>query len=232
MSSIISPWPVYGKLPHLMCKNECSVCCVPLHTGDLPPSVVSQTSEPWLWQRDPETLLFGSLLQPLCVCRGWCEWSSHRRRVLICQNSNDTGINPIFSPFLQTKVGDKYFSGPAITMENTRVVSQSLQHYLESARVGVFSTGLLLVHARWILSSAWALMFLFCFSQGDLFKVLHNILLNGETRESALNYMAALVNYNVKKAQMQVSAAKSCISSELPNCSDVQACYKFTVFPL
>uniref|UniRef100_A0A8C6UVS8 Ubiquitin conjugation factor E4 B n=1 Tax=Neogobius melanostomus TaxID=47308 RepID=A0A8C6UVS8_9GOBI len=34
-----------------------------------------------------------------------------------------------------SKVGDKYFSGPAITMENTRVVSQSLQHYLESARV-------------------------------------------------------------------------------------------------
>uniref|UniRef100_A0A668VD83 Ubiquitin conjugation factor E4 B n=1 Tax=Oreochromis aureus TaxID=47969 RepID=A0A668VD83_OREAU len=71
-----------------------------------------------------------------------------------------------------TKVGDKYFSGPAITMENTRVVSQSLQHYLESAR-------------------------------GDMFKVLHNILLNSETRELALNYMAALVNYNVKKAQMQ-----------------------------
>ncbi len=37
-----------------------------------------------------------------------------------------------------------------------------------------------------------------------MFKVLHNILLNGETRETALNYMAALVNYNVKKAQMQV----------------------------
>ncbi|KAL6483005.1 hypothetical protein MHYP_G00078770 [Metynnis hypsauchen] len=71
-----------------------------------------------------------------------------------------------------TKVGDKYFSGPAITTENTRVVSQSLQHYLESAR-------------------------------GDLFKILHNILLNGETREAALSYMAALVNRNVKKAQMQ-----------------------------
>ncbi|KAM6977292.1 ubiquitin conjugation factor E4 B isoform 1-T1 [Aplochiton taeniatus] len=71
-----------------------------------------------------------------------------------------------------TKVGDKYFSGPAITMENTRVVSQSLQHYLESAR-------------------------------GDLFKIVHNVLLNGETRESALNYMAALVNRNIKKAQMQ-----------------------------
>ncbi|XP_066546655.1 ubiquitin conjugation factor E4 B isoform X2 [Amia ocellicauda] len=70
------------------------------------------------------------------------------------------------------KVGDKYFSGPAITLENTRVVSQSLQHYLESAR-------------------------------GDLFKILHNILLNGETREAALNYMAAMVNRNVKKTQMQ-----------------------------
>lgn len=41
--------------------------------------------------------------------------------------------------------------------------------------------------------------------QSDLFKILHNILLNGETRDLALNYMAALVNYNVKKAQMQVS---------------------------
>lgn len=40
--------------------------------------------------------------------------------------------------------------------------------------------------------------------QGDLFKILHNILLNGETREVVLNYMAALVNRNVKKAQMQV----------------------------
>uniref|UniRef100_A0AAY4C6A2 Ubiquitin conjugation factor E4 core domain-containing protein n=1 Tax=Denticeps clupeoides TaxID=299321 RepID=A0AAY4C6A2_9TELE len=70
------------------------------------------------------------------------------------------------------RVGDKYFSGPAITMENTRVVSQSLQHYLECAR-------------------------------GDLFKILHNILLNGETREAALSYMAAMVNRNVKKAQMQ-----------------------------
>ncbi|XP_023696867.1 ubiquitin conjugation factor E4 B isoform X2 [Paramormyrops kingsleyae] len=70
------------------------------------------------------------------------------------------------------RVGDKYFSGPAITLENTRVVSQSLQHYLELAR-------------------------------GDLFKILHSVLLNGETREAALNYMAALVNRNVRKAQMQ-----------------------------
>ncbi|XP_075046360.1 ubiquitin conjugation factor E4 B isoform X2 [Mixophyes fleayi] len=70
------------------------------------------------------------------------------------------------------KVVEKYFSGPTITLENTRVVSQSLQHYLESARQ-------------------------------ELFKILHSILLNGETRESALNYMAALVTGNMKKAQMQ-----------------------------
>lgn len=39
--------------------------------------------------------------------------------------------------FPQTKVGEKYFSGPAITIENIRVVSQSMQHYLESARVRI-----------------------------------------------------------------------------------------------
>ncbi|XP_029434113.1 ubiquitin conjugation factor E4 B isoform X6 [Rhinatrema bivittatum] len=71
-----------------------------------------------------------------------------------------------------TKVVEKYFSGPAITLENTRVVSQSLQHYLESARQ-------------------------------DQFKILHSILLNGETREAALSYMAAVVNANMKKAQLQ-----------------------------
>ncbi|NXD79654.1 UBE4B factor, partial [Halcyon senegalensis] len=70
------------------------------------------------------------------------------------------------------KVVEKYFSGPAITLENTRVVSQSLQHYLELARQ-------------------------------ELFKILHSVLLNGETREAALNYMAAIVNANMKKAQMQ-----------------------------
>ncbi|NWW39146.1 UBE4B factor, partial [Panurus biarmicus] len=70
------------------------------------------------------------------------------------------------------KVVEKYFSGPAITLENTRVVSQSLQHYLELARQ-------------------------------ELFKILHSILLNGDTREAALAYMAAVVNANMKKAQMQ-----------------------------
>uniref|UniRef100_A0A452SX38 Ubiquitin conjugation factor E4 n=1 Tax=Ursus americanus TaxID=9643 RepID=A0A452SX38_URSAM len=79
-----------------------------------------------------------------------------------------------FSVFAEddAKVVEKYFSGPAITLENTRVVSQSLQHYLELGRVG-------------------------------LFKILHSILLNGETREAALSYMAAVVNANMKKAQMQ-----------------------------
>lgn len=40
--------------------------------------------------------------------------------------------------------------------------------------------------------------------QQELFKILHSILLNGETREAALSYMAAVVNANMKKAQMQV----------------------------
>uniref|UniRef100_A0A2K6MVM1 Ubiquitin conjugation factor E4 n=1 Tax=Rhinopithecus bieti TaxID=61621 RepID=A0A2K6MVM1_RHIBE len=41
-----------------------------------------------------------------------------------------------FSVFAEddVKVVEKYFSGPAITLENTRVVSQSLQHYLELGR--------------------------------------------------------------------------------------------------
>ncbi|XP_037021541.2 ubiquitin conjugation factor E4 B isoform X2 [Artibeus jamaicensis] len=79
-----------------------------------------------------------------------------------------------FSVFAEddAKVVEKYFSGPAITLENTRVVSQSLQHYLELGRQ-------------------------------ELFKILHSILLNGETREAALGYMAAIVNANMKKAQMQ-----------------------------
>ncbi|KAG8434802.1 hypothetical protein GDO86_012957 [Hymenochirus boettgeri] len=70
------------------------------------------------------------------------------------------------------KVVEKYFSGPSITLENTRVVSQSLQHYLESARQ-------------------------------DMFRIIHSILLNGESREAALNYMASVVNTNIKKAQIQ-----------------------------
>lgn len=37
---------------------------------------------------------------------------------------------------------EKYFSGPAITLENTRVVSQSLQHYLELGRVGAHTAAL------------------------------------------------------------------------------------------
>nr|XP_048271054.1 ubiquitin conjugation factor E4 B isoform X2 [Myodes glareolus] len=79
-----------------------------------------------------------------------------------------------FSVFAEddAKVVEKYFSGPTITLENTRVVSQSLQHYLEVGRQ-------------------------------ELFKILHSVLLNGETREAALSYMAAIVNANMKKAQMQ-----------------------------
>jgi len=87
-------------------------------------------------------------------------------------------IDGIFPFSSQAKVVEKYFSGPAITLENTRVVSQSLQHYLELGRQ-------------------------------ELFKILHSILLNGETREAALSYMAAVVNANMKKAQMQVGFLKT-----------------------
>lgn len=52
--------------------------------------------------------------------------------------------------------------------------------------------------------------------QGDLFKILHNILLNGETREAALSYMASLVNRNVKKAQMQVCLLKYVLLLKCP----------------
>lgn len=45
--------------------------------------------------------------------------------------------------------------------------------------------------------------------QQELFKILHSILLNGETREAALSYMAAIVNANMKKAQMQVNKGKA-----------------------
>lgn len=44
--------------------------------------------------------------------------------------------------------------------------------------------------------------------QQELFKILHSVLLNGDTREAALSYMAAVVNANMKKAQMQVNKGK------------------------
>ncbi|XP_048470819.1 ubiquitin conjugation factor E4 B [Rhincodon typus] len=96
-----------------------------------------------------------------------------------------------------TRVVEKYFSGPTLTLENTRVVSQSLQHHLESART-------------------------------DLFKILHNILLNGETRESALNYMAAVVNRNMKKAQMQkLVRSKACADAGLLDENLLRRCLQF-----
>nr|XP_032817894.1 ubiquitin conjugation factor E4 B isoform X1 [Petromyzon marinus] len=70
------------------------------------------------------------------------------------------------------KVAEKYFSGPTLTLDNTRVVSQALQHHLETARM-------------------------------EQFKVLHSMLLNGGTREATLAYMAAVVNRNGKKSQLQ-----------------------------
>nr|XP_046223628.1 LOW QUALITY PROTEIN: ubiquitin conjugation factor E4 B-like [Oncorhynchus gorbuscha] len=129
-----------------------------------------RTSAPHVWELHQD---FGKAFQMTSLPL-WCPKSLGPGMGREVQRLSFLGAFFSLSVFAEddTKVGGKYFSGPAITMENTRVGSQTLQHYLESAR-------------------------------GDLFKILHNILLNGETREVALNYMAALVNRNVKKAQMQ-----------------------------
>lgn len=41
------------------------------------------------------------------------------------------------------------------------------------------------------------------FARGELFKVLHTLLLNGDTRDAALGYIAAVLDRNQKRAQMQ-----------------------------
>ncbi|EPY84699.1 ubiquitin conjugation factor E4 B isoform 1 [Camelus ferus] len=60
-----------------------------------------------------------------------------------------------FSVFAEddAKVAEKYFSGPAITLENTRVVSQSLQHYLELGRTDdrLVSTDGFMLNFLWVL---------------------------------------------------------------------------------
>ena len=44
--------------------------------------------------------------------------------------------------------------------------------------------------------------------QEQLFKILHALLLNGETRESTMEFIAAVVNRNQKRSQLQVSVMK------------------------
>uniref|UniRef100_A0A8C4QBJ8 Ubiquitin conjugation factor E4 B n=1 Tax=Eptatretus burgeri TaxID=7764 RepID=A0A8C4QBJ8_EPTBU len=85
-------------------------------------------------------------------------------------------LGPVFSlsPFAEddVQVAEKYFSSTSQVVENTRLMGQSLQHQLETART-------------------------------EQFKILHCMLLNGATREAALDYMAAIINRNIKKAQLQ-----------------------------
>lgn len=118
-----------------------------LFLGCLFALVVAQIFKHRCRKRTAKTFLPWSLLQPVCLCWGWCK--CHRRMLtvswwgsfvwgffLLPQNAS---IHlPIFIYF-QNKVVEKYFSGPAITLENTRVVSQSLQHYLELARVSILT---------------------------------------------------------------------------------------------
>ena len=42
------------------------------------------------------------------------------------------------------------------------------------------------------------------FFQEELYKIIHGILVNSETREAAMHYIATVLNRNVKKSQIQV----------------------------
>lgn len=111
-----------------------------LYTDHLSATMVSWSFKPWDRQRNSETLVPWHLLQSFCFRRGWCEsreaatWRQHNAKLRLMMYIVKFLT---YAVLFKTRVGDKYFSGPAITMENTRVVSQSLQHYLESARVSV-----------------------------------------------------------------------------------------------
>ncbi len=39
--------------------------------------------------------------------------------------------------------------------------------------------------------------------QGELFKIIHALLVNGETRDAALNFLGACIERNSKRAQLQ-----------------------------
>ena len=51
---------------------------------------------------------------------------------------------------------------------------------------------------------AQACIYLVLFFQEELYKIIHGILVNSETREAAMHYIATVLNRNVKKSQIQV----------------------------
>ncbi|XP_033104653.1 ubiquitin conjugation factor E4 B-like [Anneissia japonica] len=75
-----------------------------------------------------------------------------------------------------TKVVDKYYSGPNLTHEGTRLTHQTLRHILSNVRV-------------------------------ELYTIAHTMLVNAETREKTLVYLATILQRNQKRAQMQAEAA-------------------------
>lgn len=88
--------------------------------------------------RDSRTWGF---LQLLCLCRRWCKYSSllHFAALMFRFLPKCTLYVDWFCLFslCRARWWKNISQGPAITLENTRVVSQSLQHYLELGRVGV-----------------------------------------------------------------------------------------------
>lgn len=127
--------------------SSCEELLFLLFLGCLFALVVAQIFKHRCRKRTAKTFLPWSLLQPVCLCWGWCKchrrmltvswWGSFLWGVFLLPQNASIHL-PIFIYF-QNKVVEKYFSGPAITLENTRVVSQSLQHYLELARVSILT---------------------------------------------------------------------------------------------
>lgn len=48
------------------------------------------------------------------------------------------------------------------------------------------------------------------YARAELFKILHTILVNGQSRDLALSYIAKALERNAKKSQIQVSLEQQC----------------------
>lgn len=48
------------------------------------------------------------------------------------------------------------------------------------------------------------------YARAELFKILHTILVNGQSRDLALSYIAKALERNAKKSQIQVSLEQLC----------------------
>ncbi|XP_066297718.1 ubiquitin conjugation factor E4 B-like [Branchiostoma lanceolatum] len=70
------------------------------------------------------------------------------------------------------KIAERFFAGPMLTQDSTRLINSSLQQALDFAR-------------------------------GEMFKIIHSLLVNSETRDAMMTYLQAVIARNHKRAQMQ-----------------------------